>query len=104
MMTLTSTPPWHILMKKGSLTPAAWSTISSTPQKNAWARLDAGPASATQTMSRLGLFRLPKRTGTGLAYPNMNAPLVENNNIRGIRIVPTGSMCRIGFSVMRPSL
>ncbi len=37
------------------------------PQKKAWIRFEAGPASATHTMSRLGLRRLPKRTGTGLA-------------------------------------
>ena len=39
----------------------------STAQTTAWMKLDAGPASATHTMCFLGLRRLPKLTGTGLA-------------------------------------
>ena len=33
----------------------------------AWMKLEAGPASATHTMSRLGWRSWPKFTGTGLA-------------------------------------
>ena len=47
--------------------PVPTSRYSNTPQIMAWIRLAPGPASATQIMSRLGLRKLPKRTGTGLA-------------------------------------
>ena len=60
-------PPCAILRKKGSLTPSSAYTTSSSAQAIACARLEAGPASATQTMSRLGLRSAPKFTGTGLA-------------------------------------
>ena len=65
--TLTSTPPWHILRKNTSVTPMPCSVSIKAPHRNAWTRLAPGPAKATQIMSRLGLRRLPKRTGTGLA-------------------------------------
>ena len=57
--TLTSTPPSHILMKNTSLTPAPCSRYSAAPQIKPMAKLEPGPASATQTMSRLGLRKLP---------------------------------------------
>ncbi|MOA41773.1 hypothetical protein D3C78_1637700 [compost metagenome] len=64
---LTRMPARAISTKKRSCTPLVTSTTSSTAQAMAWTKLDAGPASATQIMSRLGLRRLPNCTGTGLA-------------------------------------
>ena len=54
-------------------------------------------------MSRFGLRRLPKRTGTGLAYANRKAPEVAKYSSSGIRMVPMGSMCLSGLRVTRPS-
>ena len=65
--TFTSTPARHISTKKRSCTPRPASTIRPMAQPSAMMKLLAGPASATQIMSRLGLRRLPKFTGTGLA-------------------------------------
>ena len=42
------------------------------PTTSAMSRFAPGPAAATHSMSRLGLRRLPKLTGTGLAHPNTN--------------------------------
>ena len=39
----------------------------SAPDEGAWSQLEAGPAKATQAISRLGWFRLRQSTGTGLA-------------------------------------
>ena len=80
------------------------STSSSPPHSSACKKLAPGPASATQTMSRLGWRKRSKRTGTGLAYPNKNAPLVLKYNSRGSKMVPNGSMCGKGLSVTRPSI
>ncbi len=63
-------------------------------------RLAPGPAAATQIMSRFGFRRLPQSTGTGLAQPNMK-PVMITIPI-GTMIVPIGSMCLTGFSVIRP--
>ena len=71
------------------------------------AKLASGPAPATQNMSRFGLRRLPKFTGTGFAQPKMNAGLpnlASNSSIPGTSIVPTKSMCLIGLAVTRPSI
>ena len=60
-----------------------------------------GPPPATQNMSRFGMRRLPKFTGTGFAHPKMNVGLpnfASSSSIPGTSIVPTGSMCLIGFS------
>ena len=60
-----------------------------------------GPAAATHSMSRLGSRRFSKLTGTGLAHPKRN-PV---NAVRiGTRMVPTGSMCRAGLRLVRPSI
>ncbi len=67
MTRLTSTPPLAICRKKRSSTPTPISTMNSASHSKACTRLEAGPASATQIMSRLGLRRLLKLTGTGLA-------------------------------------
>ena len=48
----------------GGTRPTPW---ASSAAMVAIAMLDAGPAAATQIMSRRGLRRLAKRTGTGLA-------------------------------------
>ena len=42
-------------------------TDETDPSTRAWTKLEAGPASATQIMSRLGRRSRPKLTGTGLA-------------------------------------
>ena len=59
-------------------------------------------------MSRFGLRRLPKFTGTGFAQPKMNGGVcviaATSTSIPGTSIVPTGSMCLIGFAVTRPSI
>ncbi|TQV79302.1 hypothetical protein FKG95_16780 [Denitrobaculum tricleocarpae] len=61
----------------------------------------AGPAAATSTMSRLGLWSRPNFTGTGLAQPKRNpAPL--SSNMAGRITVPKGSTCRIGLKLTRP--
>ena len=49
--------------------PGAESFISSA-QPIAITTLAAGPAAATHSMSRFGLRKLPKFTGTGFAHPN----------------------------------
>jgi hypothetical protein len=55
-------------MKKFSLSkPAATSVTNNTAHRMAWMKLDTGPASATQIMSRFGWRSRPKFTGTGLA-------------------------------------
>ena len=63
----------------------------------------AGPAPATQIMSRFGCRKLPKLTGTGFAQPNRNGAPVSSRT-PGTRIVPTRSMCFSGLSVTRPSI
>jgi hypothetical protein len=67
MTRLTCTPARAISMKKRSSTPMPTMVISTTPQATACTKLDAGPASATHTICCLGLRKLPKLTGTGLA-------------------------------------
>lgn len=76
-------------------------------QKSAWRKLDTGPAAETQILSVLGLRRCEKFTGTGLAHPKIMPPNPDsalNTNITpGTKIVPTGSMCLIGFKVTLPN-
>ena len=67
-----------------------------------------GPAMATMAMSRCRLWSLSMTTGTGLAPPKiiLGVPRIAgrtNQSSTGSAIVMTGSMCRIGFGVMRPS-
>ncbi len=64
-----------------------------SPESNASARLEAGPAAAIQSMSRRGLCRFRGFTGTGRAQPN---PAKKR------RRVPIGSRWRSGLSVKRP--
>jgi len=47
--------------------PAALSPTKNSAQRMAWMKFEAGPASATQTMSRFGWRSRPKLTGTGFA-------------------------------------
>ena len=86
----------------------ASATLIRPAQISAISRLAPGPAAATQSMSCFGLRRLLKLTGTGFAQPNrMPAPPVSFEMIRmvnGTINVPIRSKCRIGFSVMRPSI
>ena len=76
------------------------------PQITACRRLQPGPASATQIMSRFGLRSAPKFTGTGFAQPKMKptppAAAEPASMMSGRMIVPKGSMCFAGFSVTRP--
>ncbi len=72
-----------------------------SPQPTAIARLLNGPAAATHNMSRFGRRRLPKFTGTGLAQPNMIG--VNSSVNSGTTIVPSQSMWRSGFRLMRPA-
>jgi hypothetical protein len=58
-------------------------------------------------MSRLGFRRLAKFTGTGFAHPKMKPGLpnlASRSRTPGTRIVPTGSMCFMGFAVTRPNI
>ena len=55
---------------------------SSSAQSTAITKLAAGPAAATQIMSRFGLRRLPKLTGTGLAQPNRNGAPRQQQHAR----------------------
>jgi hypothetical protein len=61
----------------------------------------AGPAIATSTMSRRGLFRRSNETGTGLAQPNMNGD-PDTRRKAGSAMVPIGSMWASGLRVRRP--
>ena len=61
----------------------------------------AGPARAITRKSRRGFCRFAGLTGTGLAQPNTNPP--KNNPRRGSKIVPSGSMCTMGFSEILPN-
>ena len=65
------------------------------------AMLEAGPASATQTMSRRGLLRLVKFTGTGLAKPKIKGDVKYSR--AGKIIVPTRSIWRRGLIEIRPA-
>ena len=58
-----------------AIAPPGAAALSRNPHAIAIAKLAAGPAPATQNMSRFGLRRLPKFTGTGFAHPKMNAGL-----------------------------
>ncbi len=71
-------------------------------QKTAMARLAAGPAMATRAVSRFGLPRLRQSIGTGFAQPKTK-PTVRYNTA-GTIIVPTGSICLMGFKLNRPSI
>lgn len=63
-----------------------------------------GPAAAEMAMSLLGFLKFIGFMGTGLAYPKTNWPFVNIMNIRGIRIVPIGSIWAIGFNVSLPMI
>ena len=87
--------------------PAASVKLSFTisAQNSAIARLAPGPAAATHSMWRLGLRRLAKFTGTGLAQPKMKPPptsLESASSTSGTATVPIGSIWRIGFRLTRP--
>jgi hypothetical protein len=65
--------------------------------------LAAGPAAATNAMSRRGCPSRRKSTGTGFAQPNRNGARM-NTNMAGSRIVPNRSMWRSGLNETRPSI
>ncbi|MNN87540.1 hypothetical protein D3C81_2051080 [compost metagenome] len=80
---------------------------SENAQRIAISRFAAGPASATHSMSRLGRRKRPKSTGTGFAHPNsmpgLPSSLDANRMTPGTSKVPTGSIWRAGFRLMRPA-
>ena len=76
-------------------------TWSSQADAIASAKLVAGPAAATNTISRRGLRSRAKFTGTGLAHPNMKGARTSNSNA-GSMMVPNPSMCFRGLKVTRP--
>ena len=86
--------------------PALSGNKPATPCKKAqiiaMAKLESGPAAATQSISRLGLRKLRQLTGTGLAQPKAK-PAVSLVN-KGNKMVPNGSICRNGFNEIRPNL
>ena len=61
-----------------------------------------GPAAATNAMSLLGLYSCLGLIGTGFAHPKRKPPGTKKIKLNGTKILPTGSMCGIGFSVRRP--
>src|SRR6266536_1945757 len=69
---------------------------------HATAKLLMGPTIEVSTSSRTGLRKFLGLTGVGLAQPSIGMPV--NAATSGNKIVPTGSICLIGFSVMRPSM
>jgi len=58
-----------------------------------------GPTTEVRNVIQHGLWKLRASTGVGLAIPTRDA---GKHRHRGNRIVPRGSMCLIGFKVMRP--
>src|SRR5258706_10157213 len=78
--------------------------IASNVHPVAIARFAPGPAAATRIMSRFGWRRLRNATGTGLAQPNVHAPLVSHSRANGRTTVPIGSTCFSGFRDKRPSM
>ena len=70
-------------------------------------KFEAGPARAVMAMPCLGFLKYRISTGTGFAQPNkrLEPPLrrLPSSRTPGTRSVPTGSMCRIGLIVTRPS-
>lgn len=61
-----------------------------------------GPAAAEMAISLLGFLKFIGFMGTGFAYPKTNWPLVNIISIRGISIVPIGSIWARGFNVSLP--
>ncbi len=86
--------------KKAATSGALAEYLSTKTQKIAMIKLEAGPAAATHNMSFLGLFKLAKLTGTGLAQPNKMPPNIKVK--AGNKMVPIGSICLIGLRVIRP--
>ena len=93
--------------QKLSCMPVSRNRRSENTHRIAISRLAAGPASATHSMSFLGRRSRPKSTGTGLAQPNSMPGLPSSLDISritaGTSSVPTGSMWRAGFRLMRPA-
>ncbi|MOA41480.1 hypothetical protein D3C78_1634440 [compost metagenome] len=104
---LTFTPAMAISNQKLSCRPLSMNRRSDSAHRIAMNRLAAGPASATHSMSFLGRRRRPKSTGTGLAQPNsmpgLPSSLDASRMAIGTSSVPTGSICRTGFRLMRPA-
>ena len=103
-ITFICTPAIAILLSAAlsNSAPGAESFIRSA-QPIAIMTLATGPAIATHSMSRFGLRKLPKFTGTGFAHPNRIGEWISNS-IPGRSTVPIGSMCFSGFAVTRPSI
>ncbi len=96
-------PAPHIDSKNCELEVAAEIKITSfakMPHIIIMIKLAAGPAKATNAISRLGFRKFFQVTGTGFAQPKIKLPI--NKSINGKTTVPMGSMCFIGFSVIRP--
>src|SRR5690625_1141608 len=101
-------PATPILNQKSVLdTPILYSRLTDIAHSIAMNRFEAGPARATQAISRLGFLSIRQSTGTGLAQPN-NRPappisLLLNNKNNGTATVPTGSICLIGLRLTLPA-
>src|SRR5438309_73212 len=65
-------------------------------------KLLTGPAADVRMSSSNGLRKLRGSTGVGLAHPRTVNPVTAATI--GSRIVPIGSMWRIGFSDTRPNM
>lgn len=70
------------------------------PNKTAKVKFDAGPTSATLAGPYFRSRKFSGLYGTGLAYPNMNPPNI--NEMSGRKTEPNISRCFIGFRVSRP--
>src|SRR4029077_14379409 len=65
-------------------------------------KLLTGPATAVKMSSVTGFLKFLGSTGVGLAQPITGKCVTSA--MRGITIVPTGSMCLIGLREMRPNM
>src|SRR5439155_23011395 len=73
-----------------------------TAAQLATAKLLIGPTIEVKISSSTGLRKFLGSTGVGFAQPSIG--IWANAATSGINIVPTGSICLIGFSVMRPNI
>ncbi len=77
-------------------------TINTSSETTDPITLLTGPATVVRMSSRTKFLKLRVFTGVGLAQPITG--MCVTNATRGSMIVPTGSICLSGFSVMRPSM
>ena len=90
---------WTIWCPRGDTNEISASTQSAPP---ATRKLLIGPATEVRMSSRTGFLKFCGFTGVGLAQPSIG--IRATDAIKGSKTVPTGSICLIGLSVIRPSM